>query len=186
MAHTGYGLPTDRRCALPDLPTTNVNEIEFIFNDAAIKHVFVSGQEILDKVNNIRDRVPSLINIYSFDEMPSVDHWDKLFALDNAENRKQAESIKNTIRAEQYCHHHLHPALPAHPRALCSVTVTWFQTSSIPAKHTFQLQSHGPGIEFFPQPYFWADGLVYLYLHRRIDLLWKAWRPSAITSKKWS
>ncbi|MFN8247300.1 MAG: AMP-binding protein [Ferruginibacter sp.] len=85
----------------PIYPTTNVNEIEFIFNDAAIKHVFVSGQEILDKVNNIRDRVPSLINIYSFDEMPSVDHWDKLFALDNAENRKQAESIKNTIRAEQ-------------------------------------------------------------------------------------
>jgi long-chain acyl-CoA synthetase len=85
----------------PIYPTTNVNEIEFIFNDAAIKHVFVSGQEILDKVNNIRDRVPSLINIYSFDEMPSVDHWDKLFALDNAENRQQAESIKNTIRAEQ-------------------------------------------------------------------------------------
>ena len=62
----------------PIYPTTNINELEFIFNDAAVKYVFISGQSILDKVNNIRSRVPSLINIYSFDELPNVDHWEKL------------------------------------------------------------------------------------------------------------
>jgi long-chain acyl-CoA synthetase len=44
----------------PIYPTTNINELEFIFNDAEVKYIFVSGQDILDKVNNIRDRVPSL------------------------------------------------------------------------------------------------------------------------------
>ena len=59
----------------PIYPTTNINELEFIFNDATVKFAFVSGQDILDKVNNIRSRVPSLINIYSFDELPGADHW---------------------------------------------------------------------------------------------------------------
>ena len=58
----------------PVYPTTNINELEFIFNDATVKYVFVSGQDILDKVNNIRDRIPSLKNVYSFDELDGVDH----------------------------------------------------------------------------------------------------------------
>ncbi len=44
----------------PIYPTTNINELEFIFNDASVKYVFISGQDILDKVNNIRNRVPTL------------------------------------------------------------------------------------------------------------------------------
>ena len=32
----------------PVYPTTNINELEFIFNDAAVKYVFISGQDILE------------------------------------------------------------------------------------------------------------------------------------------
>ena len=53
----------------PIYPTTNVNELEFIFNDASIKYIFICGQDILDRVGDIRKKVPSLINIYSFDEL---------------------------------------------------------------------------------------------------------------------
>ncbi len=83
----------------PIYPTTNVNEIEFIFNDAAIKHVFLSGQDILDKVNSIRNRVPSLINIYSFDDLPAVDHWKKLFENSSPGVEKEMLLIKDSIRA---------------------------------------------------------------------------------------
>lgn len=85
----------------PIYPTTNVNEVEFIFNDAAIKYVFISGQEIFDKVNSIRNRVPSLISVFSFDEMPGVDHWEKLFSLASPEWTAQVEAVKPTITATQ-------------------------------------------------------------------------------------
>ncbi len=62
----------------PIYPTTNVNEIEFIFNDAAIKYVFVSGDELLEKVNSIRSKVPSLINVFSFDDNSSAANWKEL------------------------------------------------------------------------------------------------------------
>src|SRR5688572_13478391 len=35
----------------PIYPTTNVSEMEYIFNDAAIKYVFITGDDILEKVN---------------------------------------------------------------------------------------------------------------------------------------
>lgn len=84
----------------PIYPTTNVNELEFIFNDAAIKYVFVSGQDILDKVNDIRPKVPSLINIYSFDQLPNVDHWHKLFESVNAEEVSAARTVADGIRPD--------------------------------------------------------------------------------------
>jgi len=84
----------------PIYPTTNVNELEFIFNDATIKHVFVSGQEILDKVNIIKDKVPSLMNVYSFDDLPDVTFWRTLLADITAADLEKMEAVKATIKAE--------------------------------------------------------------------------------------
>ncbi len=73
MACQQIGIPL-----CPIYPTTNINELEFIFNDAEIKYVFVSGQDILDKVNFIKDKVPSLKGIFSFDHLPDTVYWEEL------------------------------------------------------------------------------------------------------------
>ncbi len=86
----------------PIYPTTNINELEFIFNDAAVKYVFVSGQDILDKVQNIRSRVPSLINVYSFDELQAVDHWGKLLTEPSADDIAKLEEARRSI-APEHC-----------------------------------------------------------------------------------
>lgn len=83
----------------PVYPTTNVNELEFIFNDATVKLAFISGEEILSKVSSIRNRVPTLQNIYSFDELANVDRWQKILALPSAEDMFSLEKIKESIIA---------------------------------------------------------------------------------------
>ncbi len=85
----------------PIYPTTNVNEIEFIFNDAAIKYVFVSGEDILEKINSIKHKIPSLINIYSFDQLPKVDYWKELINKNLSSSIEKVKNIKETILATQ-------------------------------------------------------------------------------------
>ncbi|MBI3883369.1 MAG: long-chain fatty acid--CoA ligase [Sphingobacteriales bacterium] len=84
----------------PIYPTTNSNELEFIFNDAAVKYAFISGQDILEKVNSIRNNVPSLINIYSFDDLPGVDHWKNILSA-QSEHYAQLTAIKDAITADK-------------------------------------------------------------------------------------
>ena len=86
----------------PIYPTTNINELEFIFNDATVKYVFISGQDILDKVNNVKDRIPSLKNVYSFDPLPDVDYWTTITDTVTSENSAALEEVKKTILAD-YC-----------------------------------------------------------------------------------
>lgn len=82
----------------PIYPTTNINELEFIFNDAAVKYVFVSGQDLLDKVSSLRNKIPTLLNVYSFDELDGADHWKKLLQKDY--DKAALEAIKKTILPE--------------------------------------------------------------------------------------
>jgi len=84
----------------PIYPTTNVNELEFIFNDAGIKMAFISGDDILAKVNSIKDRVPTLEKIFSFDEMPGVAYWKEILKKASPEHTKKLSEVKQSILPE--------------------------------------------------------------------------------------
>lgn len=83
----------------PIYPTTNINELEFIFNDAGVKLIFLSGQNILEKVNNIRTRIPSLKDIYNFDESSSATCWKTILALPTEEDYVKLARIKADVKA---------------------------------------------------------------------------------------
>lgn len=85
---------------VPVYPTTNPIELEFVLKDAAIKYMFVSSEDLLQKVRSLQERVPSLQNIYTFDEIEGADHWTKLTASANEDTLQQVEKIKATISTE--------------------------------------------------------------------------------------
>ncbi|UAY52194.1 AMP-dependent synthetase/ligase [Ferruginibacter albus] len=84
----------------PVYPTTNPNELEFIFNDAAVKYIFISGEDILHKVNSIQHNVNSLKAIYSFDKLQGALYWKDLLLAN--QNDQQLDAIKATI-LPQHC-----------------------------------------------------------------------------------
>jgi long-chain acyl-CoA synthetase len=83
----------------PVYPTTNVNELDFIFNDSAVKYAFVSGDEILEKVNKIKGKVPSLKDTYSFDEDSTATFWKSIIENVTDQDLLDLEGIKNSIKA---------------------------------------------------------------------------------------
>ena len=68
---------------VPIYPTTNPIELEFILKDSAAKIIFVSNNELLEKVLSVRDRVPTLHSIYSFDDIAGIDNWKTLLTTDS-------------------------------------------------------------------------------------------------------
>lgn len=82
---------------VPVYPTTNPNEVQFIFNDAQVKYVFVSSKDLYDKVDSIRQYVPSLQQVYAFDELEGIEHWSSISARADEESLQQVDTIKNSI-----------------------------------------------------------------------------------------
>jgi long-chain acyl-CoA synthetase len=84
----------------PIYPTISVNELEFILNDASIKLVFVSDQELYDKVQSIRSKTPTVQAVYTFNPIHEALHWKELLHSGGTEElealKRSKESIKGT------------------------------------------------------------------------------------------
>lgn len=63
---------------VPIYPTINVNELEFVLNDAQVKIVFVNDEDTFHKVISIKDRVPSLKEIFTFEHVANGRHWKEV------------------------------------------------------------------------------------------------------------
>jgi long-chain acyl-CoA synthetase len=85
---------------VPIYPTTSNHEIEFIFQDASVKYVFVSSAELFEKIRQVRPNIPSIKNVYTFDKIEGVDHWSSLLNAATDAKKNELESIGKTIRSE--------------------------------------------------------------------------------------
>src|SRR4030095_673179 len=62
----------------PVYPTINVNELEFVLKDAEVKLVFANDEELYHKVVSIKDRLPALKQIYTFEHVANARHWKEI------------------------------------------------------------------------------------------------------------
>ena len=84
----------------PVYPTISVHELEFILNDAQVKMIFVNDEELFHKVLSIRDRVPSLKEIFTFEHVAHARHWKELTTDASAEELARVAAIRGKIRPE--------------------------------------------------------------------------------------
>lgn len=72
---TDIGITMCGAINVPVYPTISAKDYAFIFNDAAVKICFVSDRELLAKVLEIKDKVPSLQHIVSFEKIEGTEHF---------------------------------------------------------------------------------------------------------------
>ena len=82
---------------VPIYPTTSNNEIEFIFRDAGVKYVFAGSKELYEKIQQVRANIPSIQNIYTFDQISGANHWSVLLSDVPDTKKQELETISNTI-----------------------------------------------------------------------------------------
>lgn len=81
----------------PIYPTTNPEELAFIFNDAGIKYVFAGDEALYYKVKSVAKKVPSLKGIYTFDSIQGGQHWTELTQMADEDIRQQLEKLNTEI-----------------------------------------------------------------------------------------
>lgn len=85
----------------PIYPTISVNELEFILNDASIKLVFVSDQELYNKVQSIRDKTPSVQAVYTFNEIQEALSWKDLLHRGEAHDLEVLKLAKEQVKGNE-------------------------------------------------------------------------------------
>ncbi|MBL7735826.1 MAG: long-chain fatty acid--CoA ligase [Chitinophagaceae bacterium] len=77
---------------VPVYPTIGMPELEFVLNDAEVKLIFVNDEDNYQKALSVKEKTPSLRDIYSFERLAGPKHWETLMApIDEAINAKIKE-----------------------------------------------------------------------------------------------
>ncbi len=85
---------------VPIYPTSSKENYEYIFNHAEVTLCFLSDKELLDKANEIKNNVPTLQNIYSFDQIDQCDHWSEVLKLGlDSSNQQEVEQLKKNVKS---------------------------------------------------------------------------------------
>ena len=66
---------------VPIYPTISEEDYAYILNHSESKYCFVSCTVVLEKINAIKDQVPGLKEVYSFDQIDGCKNWSELLEL---------------------------------------------------------------------------------------------------------
>ena len=85
---------------VPVYPTISIEDYVHIFNDAEIKYCFVSDKGLYEKLLQVKEKVSSLIEIFTFDEVKNVRNWSEILHLGNDFSQEEVENRKKGIKEE--------------------------------------------------------------------------------------
>lgn len=84
---------------VPIYPTISEEDYAYVLNHSESKYCFVSCSEVKSKVEAIRDKVPSLIEVYAFDELSDCKNWNEVLELGaDTSNQGELDEIKDNVK----------------------------------------------------------------------------------------
>lgn len=93
------GIQMSGAVSIPIYPTISENDLKFILNDAQVKFIFVSSQELYQKLKNIVAEVPSMKEIYTFNDVPDAKHFTDLEELGKkSRDEVKLKALKDSIK----------------------------------------------------------------------------------------
>lgn len=156
---------------VPVYPTTNPIELEFILKDAGVKYIFVSNSDLLEKVKTVADRIPSLIKIFTFDDVPDAAHWSSITAMSSTTALQKVNEIKAAILPSHVATIIYTSGTTGTPKGVMLTheniySCAMFSKESFPFPDTPQTKA----LSFLPLNHIFEKAVTYIYLYSGISI----------------
>jgi long-chain acyl-CoA synthetase len=84
----------------PVYPTISTNELEFVLSDARVKAIFVNDEDLYYKVLSIKERLPSLQHVYTFEHVQEASHWKEVLQESSTEALSKVKLIAGAVQSK--------------------------------------------------------------------------------------
>ncbi|MGB5662460.1 AMP-dependent synthetase/ligase [Eudoraea sp.] len=156
---------------VPIYPTISEEDYAYVLNHAECVYCFVSCSEVYEKVKAVKDKVPSLKEIYSFDELGECKNWKELLQLGKDEsNQTEVEKLKDSVKPKDLATLIYTSGTTGRPKGVMLshdniVSNTLESSSRLPiADGTVK------ALSFLPVCHIYERMLMYLYQYRSVSI----------------
>ncbi|MGB7393745.1 MAG: AMP-binding protein, partial [Pricia sp.] len=86
---------------VPIYPTISEEDYAYVLNHSESTYCFVSCREVYDKVKAVQDQVPTLKEVFSFDELSDCKNWKEVLELGaDTSNQKEVDQRKDAVKTD--------------------------------------------------------------------------------------
>lgn len=85
---------------VPIYPTISDIDYVYIFNDAKLKYVFVGNEDLHNRIQALRNDIPALVDIYTFDHVEGAKHYEEILSLGTDVEPSRIRALKANVRNE--------------------------------------------------------------------------------------
>ena len=153
----------------PIYPTINVNELEYILNDAAVKVVFVHDQESYHKILSLKDRVPSIKEIYTFEQVVNAKHWKEMLVSVTDDVRRSIRIISDKLQYEDLATIIYTSGTTGKPKGVM-LSHQNILSNVIDSMPCFPPGENMKALSFLPLNHIFERMVTYLYLYKGISI----------------
>lgn len=156
---------------VPIYPTISQEDYEYVLNHSESTYCFVSCNEVLEKVNAIKKNVPTLKEVYSFDEIDSCQNWNVVLKLGEDEsNQEEVEKLKEQVKPDDLATLIYTSGTTGRPKG---VMLSHKNLVSNALNSAFRLpmkEGNSKSLSFLPVCHVYERMLLYLYLYKGISI----------------
>ncbi|VXC36249.1 AMP-dependent synthetase/ligase [Maribacter litoralis] len=156
---------------VPVYPTISEEDYAYVLNHSEAKYCFVSCGEVHDKVVSIKDQVPSLKNIFSFDDLSNCDNWEKVLELGaDTANQEEVEKLKNKVTPDDLATLIYTSGTTGRPKGVM-LSHNNLVSNAIESSKRFPIvDGETKALSFLPLCHVYERMLIYLYQFRGVTI----------------
>lgn len=156
---------------VPMYPTISQEDYAYVLNHSESIYAFVSCTEVYQKIADIKDQVPSLKKIFSFDELEGCANWQEVLNLgEDTSNQEEVEAIKNAVKTDDLATLIYTSGTTGKPKG---VMLSHRNIVSNAISSTERVPTEGDNIKslsFLPICHIYERMLTYLYQYRGVSI----------------
>lgn len=149
---------------VPVYPTISRADYKYIFNEAEVKYCFVSDADLFTKISDIRNEVPSLKEIYSYDKVDGAVHWSSLMEGCDDVGDERVLEIMNQVKSTDLATIIYTSGTTGLPKGVM-LSHNNIVSNVLAVRHCLPLGEGDSGLSFLPVCHVYERMMHYLYLY---------------------
>ncbi len=157
---------------VPIYPTISEDDYAYVLNHSEAKYCFVSCSEVKGKVDKIKDQVPSLQTVYSFDEVSNSSHWSDVLKLgdENQDLQDEVERRKDAVHEDDLATLIYTSGTTGRPKGVM-LSHKNIASNAIYSKGRLPIDlGHSKALSFLPVCHIYERMLLYMYQYCGVSI----------------
>lgn len=151
---------------VPVYSNINPEDYNYILNDCGAKLVFLSDEEILNKIKQIKDQVPSLEKIYTFNPIQGEAHYSELLKSASTED---IEGLRNSVGGDDLATLIYTSGTTGNPKGVM-LTHKNFISNVLASEPRLPIAKYQKALSFLPLCHVFERMLDYLYIYKSVSI----------------